>query len=101
MITREELKENETYIGSPSGFMRTVLSIGDISLFFRCNEIEATYRIDEFLRDHSIIPKPKKKVKIVKYMDANEEIFECSSARFMDLSEEYKKLSEYEIEVEE
>lgn len=103
MIAREELKVGETYL-SRAGSRRTVkyIGVGNVVYDFEqgLKSGECADHIDLFLDDVDLLPKPKKKIKVVKYMDKYGFISESTKECFDDLVGTYKKLSEYELEVE-
>lgn len=102
MITREELKVGERYINPNSRIERTVKFVGDEKLmyFHHTRKVEEVCDVKWFIEAHESFPKPKKKIKVVEFVDSNGDIMKCTKERFGQYHGTYTVLSEYEIEVE-
>jgi hypothetical protein len=64
-ITRDKLKVGEKYIGALKQSCE-VLYIGTTYVIYRLdNGCESTWEIKSFIEGYSLIPKPKKQIKLV------------------------------------
>lgn len=101
MITREELKEGETYAREGDKLLRTIRFIGDSRLFYSRNDgQEFSDDIEEFTKLHIPLPKPKKKIKVFQILHEMTGMIYSVDPSIYKINIGYKKLSEYELEVD-
>lgn len=103
-IIRKELKAGDKYKWTKESYKQEIFEIKYVSKTYALIEYSDGV---EFCTSHRHImdeannaPKPKKKIKVVKFMDDEEDIWECTIERFLKRYNNFKKLLEYEVEVE-
>ena len=107
MITLEQLVVGESYaVDGQLGEFRNVKYVGDQNVFYDNNIYgECVCKISSFIERSSIIPKPKKKIKLIGYLNIDSD---GTYIGFKEYDEDYtgldmrylKKVSEREIEVD-
>lgn len=102
-ITREQLSLNDSYVGDKQYSVEQctfkINYIGKTGLFTtNSNGFEYYYAIERFIENYSLAPKPKKKIKLIGYIDDNG--FFCEVTDFMDtVPGNWIRVSEREIEI--